>query len=643
LPATVLEQILRRTDGVPLFIEELSKMVRELGLYREVSGRVESAGSPPLLSIPMTLRDSLLARLDRLGSAKSIAQVAAVLGRQFPYALLKTVAAIDDDEDLLAALSQLVEADLLFQSGVPPNSRYVFKHALIQEAASELLSTSNRRQLHRRVADVLVAQFVELAERQPELIAHHYAEGDDPELSLDYWQRAGERALERAANVEAIANLERAQTLTVTCMPDGEARDERELQIQHRLAPAYMAIKGWASPEVERTCRRALELSGQRGDFGSLWGLWTNYFLRGRMSETLEIGRQVMRLAAEVGSLLEPTHRTNTMVMAHHAVGYSHFYRGEFQAAHDVSEAGLRLKLVGTDEIFDLESEIEMVQMFQFSSSAALRLMFGCSLWMLGFPDRGVQIADSGVELTRQLNHYPSEAYALASILLMRYYQHDVDGAKHTTDRLLTLARQESFEIWSPFALMFRGWVLVEGGDEEGIMLTRRGLDEWRATDSYLNQTIVIAMLAASLRKLGRSAEALEIIGEEIVDAGKREELQFAPELHRLRGEIMLSQGLTSEGEASLERGRQLAHEQGARMLELRALTSLGNLWAATGRHELAIGSLAGLYAEFTEGFATSDLRAARTLLGELRARCGSTHARWVRFPTEDSRPSRAN
>ncbi|MBA3898569.1 MAG: hypothetical protein H0X36_15870 [Sphingomonadaceae bacterium] len=504
----------------------------------------------------------------------------------------------------------------------------MFKHALIQEAASDLLLAANRQKLHRRVAEVLVAEFPELTERQPELVAHHYAAGDSPESSLDYWQRAGERALERAANVEAIAHLERAQALTVTCMQAGDARNERELQIQHRLAPAYMAIKGWASLEVEQACRRALELSGDRGDFGSLWGLWTNYFLRGRLREALHVGRQVMQLAADVGSLLEANHRTNTMVMAHHAVGYSHFYRGEFQAAHDIAEAGLRLKLVGSAGVFDLESEIEMVRMFQFSSSAALRIMLGCSLWMLGLPDKGAEIADSAVELTRELEHYPSEAYALASTLLLRYYQHDIEGAKRTTDRLLNLAQQESFEIWSPFALMFRGWVLVEDGDEEGIMLTRRGLAEWRATGSHLNETIVVAMLAASLVKVGRVAEALVIIGDEIVDAGQREELQFAPELYRLRGEIMLEQGLGLEGEASLERGWQLAREQGARMLELRALTSLCRLWAATGRRELAVSSLDGLYAEFTEGFSTPDLQAARELLDELRSGRATIHAR---------------
>jgi hypothetical protein len=326
----------------------------------------------------------------------------------------------------------------------------------------------------------------------------------------------------------------------------------------------------------------------------------------------------VLESATDVGPLLDASSRTNAMVMAHHAVGYSHFYRGEFQASHDVAEAGLRLKLVGADDVFDVESESDMVRMFQFSSSAALRMMLGCSLWMLGSPDRGTRMVDSAVDLTRELNHYPSEAYALASALLLHYYQDDVARAEQTADRLLMLAEQESFEIWSPFALMFRGWVMAEKGDDEGIALTRRGLDQWRATGNHLNQTIISAMHAASLRKVGRAVEALDVINAGIVDAEQREELHFVSELHRLYGEIMFEQGLDVEGEASLERGRRVAHDQGARMLELRAVTRLCRVWVATGRRELAASSLRSLYTKFTEGFSTPDVRTARALLVEL-------------------------
>jgi predicted ATPase len=253
-------------------------------------------------------------------------------------------------------------------------------------------------------------------------------------------------------------------------------------------------------------------------------------------------------------------------------------------------------------------------------------MMLGCSLWMLGYPDRGSRIVRSAVDLTRQLNHYPSEAYAQASTLLLHHYQWDVTRAEQTVNRLLTLARQESFEIWTPFALMFQGWTMAEKGDGDGIALTRRGLDQWRATGSYLNQTIISGMLATSLRKVGRIDEALDVLSSEIVASAQREELHFAPELHRLRGEILLERGRCVEGEAELECARDLARGQHALMLELRALTSLCRVWAATGRSQLAVGSLSSLYGKLTEGFSTPDASAARVLLQELQAPNESIH-----------------
>jgi tetratricopeptide (TPR) repeat protein len=622
LPADLLEQVLARTDGVPLFVEELSKMVLESGLLQEVDGRLELVGPLPALDIPATLHDSLMARLDRLAGVKAVAQLGATLGREFSYELLAAVAATDE-EALQGALAQLVEAELLYQSGQPPTSYYTFKHALIQETAYQALLRSTRQDYHRRIARVLERRFAATAETQPELVAHHYTQAGLAKQAIPFWQRAGQRALERAANLEAIAHLTRGLEL-LGMLPRTAETQWQELELQVSLAPAYMAIKGWASLEVEQSCRRARDLSESLDDFerlyASLWGLWTNYFLRGKLREALETAEQVLRLAADTdGPMFQVT--------ARHAIGYSHFYRGEFAYTRDHAEKGL--------EQFDLETERAIVLTFQFSSSAALRMMLGCSLWMLGYPERAPALVDSAIALTRELKHHPSEAYALAASLLLHHYQRDVDRAYETAERLLALAQQESFEIWSPFALMFRGWAQVERGRaDEGIAETRRGIAMWQATGSYLNQTIAMAMLGLCLWKAGRAAEALDVLDAEMAEAARREELMFAPELYRLKGEILLaraqggadapSSGQTAElsgaaeAETCFRQALAMSRDQNARMLELRAAMSLCRLQQRRGDPTEARQLLEQIYGDFTEGFATPDLAEARALLEQL-------------------------
>jgi class 3 adenylate cyclase/tetratricopeptide (TPR) repeat protein len=606
LPKEVVTQVVAKTDGVPLFVEELTKSLVESDALTTVAGRYELTTSLAKLAIPSTLTDSLTARLDRLGGAKEVAQLGSAIGREFSFDLLRAISPLDE-ETLKRALDDLVAAELIYQRGRPSSNNYLFKHSLIQDTAHGLLLKSTRQELHKDIACVIEEKFPETVASQPELLAHHYTEAGLPVQAVAWWQRAGQRALERAANVEAIAHFERALRL-LHFIPQSESRDANELEIQMSLAPAYMAIKGWASREVEKTCRRACELSESRGDFqskyGSSWGLWTNYFLRGRLPEALKTAEEVLILAKSTGL-------PNLEVMAHHAVGYSHFYRGEYPQTREHAEEGLKL--------FDFAAECDIVRHFQFSSSSALRMMLGCSLWMLGYPDQAPALVDSAVALTRELKHRPSEAYALAASLLLHYYRADVRRAEEATRQLSMLARAENFEIWSPFALMFRGWVLTERGQaDKGIAEIRKGLDQWQATGSYLNQTIVIAMLGRCLWKAGCGDEALAMLDAEIMAAADRAELQFAPELHRLKGEILFERAVYQEGEICLMRALDLAREQSARMLELRAATTLGGVLARSARRDEARRLLADICSSFTEGFGTPDLQAARELLKQL-------------------------
>jgi len=613
----MMDEVLIRTDGNPLFIEEVAKTVRESTQVRNVGGQRDSV--LPRLAIPATLRDSLTARVDRLPEAKKVAPLCAALGREFSYELARAVSMFDESA-LRSALHQLVGAELLYLSGAPPHPTYVFKHALIQEIAYDMMLQETREDLHGRIAEVLERQFAGITAKQPELVAHHFTESARPERAIAYWQMAGLRALERAANVEAIAHLERALRLVLELTPNGPAREEQELHIQHALAPAYMAIRGWASPEVERACRRALELCAPGGDFGSLWGLWTNYFLRGKLGEALQAGTQVLELAqrARAAANQETSKTVNLEVMARHAIGYSHFYRGEFRDARTHAEAGLRLQVVEPERAFNLEAEGEIVRQFQFSSSAALRMMLGSSLWMLGYPKQARALVESAVVLTRELRHIPSEAYALAASLLVHHYELDIDSTSATADRLLDIAGKEHFEIWSPFALMFRGWVRTEQGLEEGIEETRAGLRQWEATGSYLNRSIIVAMLARSLIKAARKTEALVELDDEISQARERQELHFAPELYRLRAVILMELGKFDEAQESLDSAIDMAREQGARLLELRAVVSSVPAWVRTGRLVLARHRLRDLYVTFTEGFDSRDLAVAHELLSQL-------------------------
>jgi class 3 adenylate cyclase/predicted ATPase len=617
LPKDVLNQIVQKTDGVPLFVEELTKTVLESDLLQEQGTYYELTGASPILAIPTTLHDSLIARLDRLAGVKEIAQLGATLSRKFDYTLIEAVSPWDVTT-LQSGLGQLVEAGLLFQQGTLPLASYEFKHALIQDAAYQSLLKGRRQQYHRRIAQVLEGISSAAIPTRSELLAHHYSEAGLFEDAISYWQIAGQRDLEQAANQEAIAHFTRGLEL-LKKLPESPERDCKELEMQLGLAPASMAIKGWAASDVEQACIRARDLSEKLGDGQSLlvalWCLWTNYFLRGQMDKALETSAAVFQMS-------EQANQQMLRVIACHAVGYTHHFRGEFSQARTLADRGLAL--------FDLEVERKIVQSFQFSSTVAIRMFMAGSLWMLGYPDRAPVQVDEALSLAEQLNHTPSKAYAFAAACFYYHYSLDFKWIQTTSEKLIKISQDESFLLWFPVAMIYHGWSLaLQDKTEEGIAEIQEGLALFETTGSAVTFPQSMVMLAEAFSKAGQFENALNALEEGMQAAVNRNEHHMEPELYRLKAEILLQKMDVAQEEAQLDmleqveacflRAIDLAQGQSARMLEILATIGLCRFWQRQKKQVEAFRLLSEIYDWFTEGFGTPQLQEAKKLLAELQ------------------------
>ena len=401
LPSEVLQQVVTKTDGVPLFVEELTKMVLESGLLREERDGYELTRPLPPLAIPATLHDSLMARLDRLATVKEVAQLGATLGREFNYELIKAVSPLDD-EILQRSLEQLVEVELLYQRGVPPQSTYLFKHALIQDVAYQSLLKSTRQQYHQRIVEVLHEQFPEAAETEIELLAYHYTAAGLNAQAIRYWQQAGQRAVQRSANVEAIAHFTKSLELLKT-LPDTLERAQQELDLQIALGPALIATKGFAAPEVEKTYTRARELCQHVGEtpqlFPVLRGLWVFYIARAEMLATRELAEQCLRVAQRQGDAA-------FLLEAHRLLGATLFYLGEFVPAQSHLEQ--------TVSLYDsLQHRPDALLYGQDSAMASLSYQ-SWALWLCGYPDQALQRMNQAIALAKEADNPYDLAYALS-------------------------------------------------------------------------------------------------------------------------------------------------------------------------------------------------------------------------------------
>ncbi len=597
LPADTLDALVERADGVPLYVEELAKAMAELGVGRGVE------------AIPASLADSLMARLDRLAAAKEIAQRAAVLGREFGYPLLAAMVGTDDVA-LRDGLTRLIAAEILFARGEPPESTYTFKHALIQETAYQSLLKRTRQQLHARVAEALETRFPERARTEPELIARHYDQAGLLEQASTHYRRAGERATERSANEEAIGHLRRALEL-VGDLPESRERHQTELGLQMALGAPLSAARGWSHPERDQTYARARELAHRIGESPELPRVLVEMAGSHLVKGDLLTGGEV---AAEALTAAERTGEAFALLAAHYQVGQSLIYQGRFSAALRHFEETVRL--YDPNEHASLAYTVGLDYGVSAHGQAAY-----CNVY-LGYLDTALTLSEQGVLLSRRVEHPLSHALAVFFVGLVSVERGDIDRTRARVEEVVDLAEQLGLPFYVGLGRVIRGWARVECGEgEAGILEMQQGMGELSAIGSGLGAPGILVLLAESLRKVGRLDDAVGALGLGVALADAQGQHYANAELHRLQAAILLDTDCSAvaRAEALFRSAIEIARGQEAKTFELRATTDLARLLQRQGKVKVARDLLAPLYAWFTQGFDTRDVRGAKALLDALR------------------------
>jgi predicted ATPase/class 3 adenylate cyclase len=606
LSPEVLGEIAAHADGVPLFVEELTKAVLE-------------AGTPgPGAAVPVSLHDSLMARLDRVPEVKEVAQVAACIGREFAYPLLAAISPLPEAE-LQAALDRLVAAELVFGRGEPPTANYTFKHALVRDAAHESLLKAQRQQLHGRIVRALEERFLETVNTEPELLAQHCTEAGLVEKAVDYWYKAGQFAIQRLATAEAIAQLTKGLGLLVG-LPDGAERRRRELDLQLGLGPALIAAKGFAAPETGRAYARACELCRELGDtpelFPALYGESVVHWQRAELAAAHEAARELLRLAEEQGDAAAE-------VVGHRILGAFLFQLGRLAESVAHSESALALY----DPVRDRNSRF----VYAIDSRVVCFLWLAQALLVLGYPEQARVRQGEALASARELAHPNTTAQALFYDSTLHQLLGDRHKAQEQAEALIALTTEQGLPLWLTAGEVVRGWALAaDGRAEEGITVICRGLADYRATGAELFSPHFLALLADAHWRAGQAAAGLSLLADALDRVVKGGPRWIEPELHRLKGELLLAlpEADTTEAEACFRHALAVAREHGARMLELRTAMSLARLWRDIDRTGEARELLAPVYEWFIEGFDTPDLKEAEALLHELASAPPGSQAR---------------
>ncbi|THK34558.1 adenylate/guanylate cyclase domain-containing protein [Ensifer sp. MPMI2T] len=609
LPSDVENQILARTEGVPLFVEELTKAVLESDLLVDAGDRYRLNGPLPSLAIPSTLQDSLMARLDRLSSAKNVAQIGACIGRVFHHRLLTGVVG-SDEPGLWTDLLKLEQSELVLRDGVAPEATYAFKHALIQDAAYQSLLKSRRQQIHAAIASTLEAQFREVAENEPETLAHHYTAAELADRAGDYWLKAGQQALKRSANVEALAHLGKGLQV-VASLPSNEVRLRREIHLQNAMGVAAMAVKGWGAPEVLHAFSAARRLCDQLGDIKELFvavrGEASYQLISGHLREADDLGRQCLQIAQSANDL-------DLLLEAHHQLWASKFFLGDYQSAEKHASWGIANYERGRDH--------RLTYIYTGHDPGVCCRNFSAQmLWIRGYPDQALERVREALALARRVSHSVSMATALNNLANVHLVRREPEAARETAQQQLEVSTKFDLLLMAGAARFNIGWALAQQGElEEGIREMRDAVEAVEATGADMGIAFCRCVLAQAHGQFGEMNEGLTVLEKAFAITARSRSKYQVPELLRTKGEIlsrMESPGADA-AEKWFRKSLTMACAEGTKSTELRAAASLARLYMDQGRNDEARSLLAPVYAWFTEGFETGDLVDAKALLARL-------------------------
>ncbi len=608
LPAPVLDQILAKTDGIPLFVEELTKMVLESELLIETNDRYEMEDPLPPLEIPSTLHDSLAARLNHLAPVKRVAQIGAALGRSFSYELLAAVAPLRELE-LQEALSHLEESELLFRCGTPPKSIYEFKHALIQDVAYESMLNTDLQKLHGHIATLLESKFPTTVETEPETLAHHYTLAGLTEKGIRYWQLAGKRAVQHSANAEAIAHFQKALD-RLSILPESYDRTCRKIDLHVALGVPLIAARGYAHPEVLETYTQARRLCDQLHDssrlFPVLWGLWTCHRARLEMQTARDLAADLVDLAGR-----QKDH--SRLLAAHHAQWTTQTYLGDAVAAIGHAERGIGL--------YDSKEHHSHVFVYGGHDPGVCGLStHALNLWIMGYPEQAVQRISESIALARKLEHPPTVVHAMIYSCILSQFHRDAEATLTQSTEAFALAASIDQPGYGAAASMLRGW--ASAGVDRGAALANA---EIVSRELACGQFMVVGVtrayfscvLADTYLQAGDLDSFFPVINSAIDEIAHNGMRLWEPETHRARGDALslLAGDKGENAEASLRRAIEIAGAQKAKSLELRATNSLCRMLKRKNRLAEVRACLTPTYEWFTEGLDTADLQEAGQLL----------------------------